>query len=84
MITLHRLGHPTEPIYVNHDMIVSIEANPDTVISLREGEKIVVADTPQAVADKVRQCRAEAMSLAMMLVQETETARPVSTLRPIP
>ena len=53
--------------------------HPDTVISLREGEKIVVADTPQAVADKVRQCRAEAISLAMMLVQETENARPVST-----
>jgi uncharacterized protein YlzI (FlbEa/FlbD family) len=87
MITLHRLGHPDEPIYVNHDMIVSVEANPDTVINLRGGDKIVVADSPQAVVGKVRQCRAEAISLAMLLVNESDEANgapPVTRLRPIP
>ncbi len=61
MITLHRLGHPTEEFFVNHDMIVSVEANPDTVIRLTGGDKIVVAESPAEVAEKVRDCRAEVM-----------------------
>jgi flagellar protein FlbD len=57
MITLHRLGHPTEPLHLNHDMIVMIEAKPDTVIRLTTGERIVVAETPDEVAERVRDCR---------------------------
>jgi uncharacterized protein YlzI (FlbEa/FlbD family) len=64
MITLHRLGHPNEELYVNHDMIVTVVANPDTVITLRDGEKIVVADPPEAVAEKVLNSRAEVLALA--------------------
>ncbi len=67
MITLHRLGHPSEEFLVNHDMIVSVEANPDTVIRLTGGEKILVAETPTDVADKMLACRAAAMSLAMRM-----------------
>ena len=75
MITLHRLGHPTEPIYVNHDMIVSVEANPDTVIRLTGGEKILVAESPADVAEKMLGCRVEAMSLAMRIANgSSETA----------
>ena len=64
MITLHRLGHPASNFIVNHDMIVCVEANPDTVIRLTGGDKIVVAEAPAEVADKMLDvCRAQVMSL---------------------
>jgi uncharacterized protein YlzI (FlbEa/FlbD family) len=65
MITLHRLGHPTEPLHLNHDMIVTIEAKPDTVIRLTTGERIVVSETPEEVADRVRDCRVEIVAGAL-------------------
>jgi flagellar protein FlbD len=66
MITLHRLGHATEELHVNHDLILSVEANPDTVISLTGGDKIVVAESPREVIDKVRECRIEILTGAML------------------
>jgi len=79
MITLHRLGHPSEEFLVNHDMIVSVEANPDTVIRLTGGDKIVVAEAPADVADKMLLCRAQVMSLAMRLTNTSAgTAEDVS------
>jgi flagellar protein FlbD len=67
MISLHRLGHPGEEFLVNHDMIVFVEANPDTVIRLTGGEKLLVAEAPRDVAEKMLSCRAQAMSLAMRI-----------------
>jgi flagellar protein FlbD len=80
MITLHRLGHPTEDFYVNHDMIVGVEANPDTVIRLMPGDKIVVAESPQEVAEKVRDCRVEILTMALR-VQGQEQATDALALR---
>ena len=42
MITLHRLGHKLEIFRLNPDLIVTVEATPDTVITLATGAKIVV------------------------------------------
>ena len=58
MITLHRLGHNDEPFDLNDDLIVTVEACPDTVISLATGAKIVVAESPEQVAESVREWRA--------------------------
>ena len=74
MITLHRLGHPGEDFLVNHDKIVSVEANPDTVIRLTGGEKILVAEAPRDVAEKMLSRRAEVMSLAMRMVNASAAA----------
>jgi flagellar protein FlbD len=74
MITLHRLGHPTEAFYVNHDMIVTVEATPDTVIRLMSGDKILVADSPEDVADKLRACRVEILALALEIRGLEESA----------
>ncbi|HUO69138.1 MAG TPA: flagellar FlbD family protein [Solirubrobacteraceae bacterium] len=74
MITLHRLGHHAEVFYVNHDMIVSVEANPDTVIRLMSGDRILVAETSAEVAEKVRDCRVEILALALRLRGEEEAA----------
>ncbi len=54
MIELHRLGHGQEPFQLNPDLIVTVEAHPDTVITLATGTKIVVGETPDEVADEVR------------------------------
>ena len=50
MITLHRLGHKLELFRLNPDLIVTVEATPDTVLTLATGAKIVVAETPERVA----------------------------------
>ena len=59
MITLNRLGHSDEPFQLNPDMIVTIESTPDTVLTLATGAKVVVAETPEEVAEAVRAYRAE-------------------------
>ncbi len=57
MIALHALGHQAEEFQLNPDLIVTIEANPDTVVTLTTGTKIVVAETPERVADEIKQYR---------------------------
>ena len=65
MITLNRLGHSDEPFQLNPDMIVTVEANPDTVITLATGAKVVVAETPKEVAAAVHAQRAAVLSDAL-------------------
>jgi flagellar protein FlbD len=65
MITLNRLGHSDEPFQLNPDMIVTVEANPDTVITLATGAKVVVAETPEEVAAAVHAHRTAVMSDAL-------------------
>jgi flagellar protein FlbD len=57
MIVLHRLGHSAEPFYLSPDLIVTVEATPDTVLTLTTGAKIVVNEPPEAVAQRVRKAR---------------------------
>jgi flagellar protein FlbD len=59
MIVLHRLGHQAEPFYLSPEMIVTIEANPDTVVTLTTGAKIIVHESPEVVVKRVRRERAE-------------------------
>jgi uncharacterized protein YlzI (FlbEa/FlbD family) len=65
VITLNRLGHSDEPFQLNPDLIVTIESTPDTVITLATTAKVVVAQTPEEVADLVRTWRVEVLSEAM-------------------
>lgn len=64
MITLKRLGS-NEPFQLNPDMIVTIESTPDTVIALATGSRVVVAETPEDVAEKFRAYRAEVLGEAL-------------------
>lgn len=57
MIELHRIGHGDEPFQLNADMIVTVEAHPDTVITLATGTRVVVGESPDEVADAVRDWR---------------------------
>ena len=50
MILVHRLRG--EPLYVNADLIESVEATPDTVLTLVDGRRIYVEEPPSAVVDR--------------------------------
>jgi flagellar protein FlbD len=65
LITLHRLGHPNEPFLLNDDLIVTVEACPDTVVSLATGGKVVVEESPEQLADEVREWRASVRLAAL-------------------
>src|ERR1700722_10641669 len=65
MISLHRLGHQAEEFHLNPDLIVTVEANPDTVITLTTGTKIVVAESPDRVVAEIRTYRVDVLSGAL-------------------
>jgi len=51
MITVTRLNNT--PIVINPDLIVFIEETPDTIITLNNGEKIVVQESVGEVIKRV-------------------------------
>jgi uncharacterized protein YlzI (FlbEa/FlbD family) len=57
MIQLHRLGRDHTPFHLNPDLIVTVEAHPDTVVHLTTGVNLVVTETPEEVAAEVRSWR---------------------------
>ncbi len=66
MITLHHLGRPHNPFAVNRDLILAVEANPDTVITLTSGDRLLVRETPEAVVELVREGRVEVLAQALV------------------
>lgn len=77
MISLTRLGSD-EPFQLNPDMIVTVESTPDTVIALATGSRVVVSQTPEEVAERVRDFRAEVLGEAL----SRRTRRPRSSPSP--
>jgi uncharacterized protein YlzI (FlbEa/FlbD family) len=61
MIRLHRLGHAPQPFHLNPDLVLTIEANPDTVVTLTTGSRMLVMESPEQVADAVRAWRASVL-----------------------
>src|SRR6266481_10463 len=57
MIHVTRLNHI--PLVLNSDLIEHIEATPDTVISLTNGQKLVVLETTEELVRKVIEFRRE-------------------------
>ena len=75
MITLHRLGHAVDTFQINPDAITTIEATPDTVITLHNGQKIVVAEPPERVAAEIQTYRATVFAEALLLRHELRYER---------
>jgi flagellar protein FlbD len=67
MIKLHRLGHSAEAFHLNPDLIVTIEAHPDTVLTMTTGAKVNVLESPDDVADAVLGWRAAIIGSAARL-----------------
>lgn len=57
MIQLHRLGKAHEAFLVNPDLIQHIEAAPDTHVTLTNGTRYLVDETPQEVTAAIRAWR---------------------------
>jgi flagellar protein FlbD len=75
MITLHRLGHAVDTFQINPDAITTIEATPDTVITLHNGQKIVIAEPPERVAESIQTYRARVLAEALLLRHELRGER---------
>ena len=62
MIAIHRISHPEDDLLLNPDLVLSVEANPDTVITLINGSRLVVGETPEQVAARIREWRASILA----------------------
>ena len=65
MIRLHRLGHREEDFLLNPDLILSIEATPDTVVTLTTHTKLIVLERPEEVVELVRAWRASILEAGL-------------------
>ena len=68
MILVHRLRG--EPMLLNPDLIESIEITPDTVITLVDGRKAIVAESPDQLVELIRSYRASVLHAAEQLRYE--------------
>lgn len=77
MIQLTRLNGET--MVLNSDLVRYAEANPDTVITLVTGEKIVVSESCEELIARVLEYRAGLLRRAFPQQQATEAASSSST-----
>jgi flagellar protein FlbD len=73
MIQLTRLNN--HPLAVNSDLIKFVEQAPDTVITLVNGDKIVVLESAQEVLERVVQFRRSVLQ-GIMLWWDNRSALP--------
>jgi flagellar protein FlbD len=65
VIALHRLAHAGESFLLNPDLISIVEANPDTVVTLTTGVKVLVTETPEEISQLIRAWRADILRDAL-------------------
>jgi uncharacterized protein YlzI (FlbEa/FlbD family) len=80
MITLHRLGRAEDPFQLNPDLIVTVEATPDTVVTLATDTKVLVSETPEQVTACTREWHAEVLKAAMHSPHAEHTMAPLKRL----
>ena len=51
MIRVTRINHT--PLVLNSDLIEHVETTPDTVISLTNGQKLVVTESPDELIERI-------------------------------
>jgi uncharacterized protein YlzI (FlbEa/FlbD family) len=73
MICLHRLAREPQAVYLNPDLVLMVEAHPDTVVTFTTGSRVIVTETPEEVAAAVRTWRASVLD-AMSRVHRRGTA----------
>jgi flagellar protein FlbD len=81
MIILHRLTHPDQPLHLNPDLILTVEAHPDTVVTLTNSTRFVVGETPEQVTTAVREWKASVLALAM---SDDRQQRPLAKVVDLP
>lgn len=78
MIPLHRLRG--EPFLLNPDLVEAIESTPDTVVTLVDGRKTVVAESPDEIAALIVRFRAAVIDASERLRAHPEERRAELTL----
>ncbi len=73
MILVHRLKG--DPLYLNADLIEFVEARPDTVITLADGRKMVVAESPIEVVELSRLFRASVIVASDQLRERSDVVQ---------
>ncbi|MFS3127103.1 flagellar FlbD family protein [Nocardioides sp. Bht2] len=74
MITLTRLSG--SQFVLNSDLIERVDATPDTVITLVDGKKYVVAERPSTIVNLVREHRGWVVAMSNMLQEEAPAEEP--------
>jgi flagellar protein FlbD len=79
MIALHRLTHPDATFLLNPDLIQTVEATPDTVVSLTNSSKFIVIEKPGEIVELIRAWRGSIVghALAGTVADEGELAKVV-------
>jgi uncharacterized protein YlzI (FlbEa/FlbD family) len=80
VIRLHRLGGKAEAFYLNPDLILAIDATPDTIVTLTTHNKILVADSPEEVVAAVQAWRSSIIAGALPPVKRRGDV-PLSVVR---
>ena len=76
MIKLTRLNG--SQMWMNADLIASIEQRPDTTVTLVDGRHLVVQETPADVVAELAQFRASILALAEQLLRRSEAGTELS------
>ena len=85
VITVTRLNGPQ--FAVNPDLIQRIETTPDTILTLIDGSKYVIAESTDEVTDRIITYRATVVARTMQFAEQDErmgdmTVAAVTQLRP--
>jgi flagellar protein FlbD len=73
MISLTRF-HSGERIAINPDLIERIEENPDTVVTMTNGNRYVIGESIDEITEKVRVFRASLLARAMQMADHPTVA----------
>ena len=78
MILVHRLRG--DAVWLNPDLIESVEATPDTVVTLVDGRRAVISDGVDDVIDRILTFRASVLVTADGLRQERPRQAPLQVV----
>ncbi len=81
MIHLTRLNNTS--VTLNSDLIKFVEQSPDTVITLLNGEKILVRESAGEILDRIIEFRRRLLSGMSIGAQAASTALNVATVSPV-
>ena len=77
MIRLHKLAHEPHPFHLNPDLIATVEANPDTVVTLTTHSRLLVTESPEEVTALVLAWRTSILdAMARPARRSTPTGAP--------
>jgi uncharacterized protein YlzI (FlbEa/FlbD family) len=80
VIRLHRLGRADEVFHLNPDLIVSVEATPDTIVTLTTHTKLIVGERPEEVVELIRAWRASIIETGLPRIRRRSDV-PLSIVR---